>query len=93
MIKPTRGFGNRIERRGEIQIHESGEENRPNKQDMDENVDWVAVISAIEGEVPFQIKKCSLPHRILGGNRQPQYETIAGKCSQKREGVQREITE
>lgn len=39
-----------------VRDNESCEENRPNKQQMENYVDWVAVISAVESEVLLKIE-------------------------------------
>lgn len=51
------GDEGREERWCEVEDDESGEEDWPNQEDVDCDVDWVAVVCAVEGEVLFQIQK------------------------------------
>lgn len=41
--------------RSEVKVNKSGEKDWPNKEDVNYDVFWVAVIRTVEGKVFFQI--------------------------------------
>lgn len=53
-------------RRCEVEKNKRGEEDRPHKQNMYKNVDWIAVVCTIEGKVTLKIKQSRLPHWNFG---------------------------
>ncbi|KAH0996236.1 hypothetical protein GBA52_020100 [Prunus armeniaca] len=53
-----------VQRRSEVQKNQIGEKYRPHKHSVYQNVNWVVVVCAVEGEVPFKIKQTSPPHKI-----------------------------
>ena len=55
------------ERRSEIEENGSGEEDWPNEQHVDQNIHWVSVVRAVEGEVPLEIEQSDLTHRNFLG--------------------------
>lgn len=48
--------------RREIKNKKSGKEDWPNKQHVDDYVDWVAVISAIESKMLLEVKQSDPSH-------------------------------
>jgi len=48
-------LGRRKKWRGKVKENKRGEKNWPNKEDMDYDVCWVAVIRTVESKVLFQI--------------------------------------
>ena len=61
-IEATRAFGQTIQGRVIIEKHEPSEEDRSNKENMNENIYWVAVISAIECKMSLEIEQSTPTH-------------------------------